>query len=408
MTVEETVAVGETTASAEKTIDEDDTGVKKFKGKVSLFFRSRGFGFISSSKEHENDIMVRWENVVTDDPYPYIQPGTQVEFLVDKGKYGKVEAIDVTLEGGAKIPVFTKPDDSRESNTEDIYKGTIEMYKRWKGFGFLVPDEVITWKDTTTEGNLYFSKVGIVVPNGRRSGYRFKLLRGKRVCFKIYKDKKGLGAYEMTKLDGSPIDQETSEEVQERHQEDLRKRKLDESGGNSAKKAKTDSGTEGGEGDAAAKSEGNTEADSLNERQIDKSERVFVGRVKTWKKKQKFGFLIPDERLEFMGSTAKRGVFVSKDDIIAIGEEVGLKKGWRVKFQIYKDSKGIGAYDVRAMDDMPIRFLPIKKVEKSEPVVATEEGQKPEAEEENSEQEEESSELDEESSEQEEEKPEQA
>jgi len=267
--------------------------------------------------------------------------------------------------------------------------GTIERYKRWNGFGYLRPDEVITWKDTTTDGSLYFSKVGIVAPNGRRSGYRFKLLRGKRVCFKIYKNKKGLGAYEITKLDGSPIEQETIEEGQERHQEDLRKRKLNESGGNSAKKAKTDSGTEGEEGDAAAKSEGNTEADNLNERQIDEAERVFVGKVKKWKKKQKFGFIIPNEEIEFMGLTAKRGVFVSKDDIIALGEEVGLKKGWKVKFQIYKTSKGIGAYDVRTMDDMPIRFVPIKKVEKSEPKVATQEGQNPEAEEENSEQEEE-------------------
>jgi len=98
MTVEETVAVKETTASAEKIIDEDDTGIQKLKGKVSLFFRVRGFGFIRPAKEDEEDIMVRWENVVTDDPYPYIQPGTQVEYLTEKGKDGKVEAIEVTLE----------------------------------------------------------------------------------------------------------------------------------------------------------------------------------------------------------------------------------------------------------------------------------------------------------------------
>jgi len=406
MTVEETVAVEETTASAAKKIateevsptgkktenDEDDTGAKKLKGKVVLFFRGRGFGFIIPAKENQKEIMVRWENIVTDDPYPYIKPGTEIEYLIEKDKNGKPQAKEVTLKGGAKIPIFTKDLDDREPNTEDIYKGTIETYKRWKGFGFLKPDKEITWKEITTEGSLFFSKIGIVAPNGRKSGYRFKISRGKRVCFKIYKDKKGLGAYEMKKLDGTPIEQETIEEGQNRYLEEQRKRKLAESGASRAKRAKIASGTDGGEGDAAAKSDGNTEADNPNGRQIDKSETVFVGRVKLWKKKQKFGFLIPKEKIEFMGMNAKRGVFVSKDDIICTSEEVGLKKGSNVKFQIYKDSKGLGAYDVRGMDDMPLVYQPVMKVESAntEPkIIAGAEEQKPEPEVENPEQEEE-------------------
>jgi len=377
MTVEKTVAVEETTASADKKMDteevnlpgektENDTGDKKLKGKVVTFFRGRGFGFIKPAKEDQKQIMVRWENIVTDDPNPYLKPGTQIEYLAGEDKKGKREAKEVTLEGGAKIPIFTKHVDGRETNTEDIYKGTVLTYKRWKGFGFLKPDKDITWKETTTKGTLFFSKVGIYTPIGRKSGHRFKISRGKRISFKIYKDKKGLGAYEMKKLDGTPIEQESIEESTKRYQEAQRKRRLAESEGNLAKKAKTASGTDGGEGDATAKSEANPKG-----RQIDKSEQVFVGRVKTWKKKQKFGFLIPRQKIEFMGMDSKRGVYVSKDDIICTSDVVGLNKGSNVKFQIYKDSRGIGGYDVRGMDDMPIEYEPpVKKVESanSEPM----------------------------------------
>jgi len=217
--------------------------------------------------------------------------------------------------------------------------------------------------DITTEGSLYFSKAGIFVETRRKGGYRFKLSRGKRVCFKVYKDHNGLGAYDIRKLDGTPIEQESIEECR-KIREEQRKRELDENSGNAAKKAKIDSGTD------------STTAE-VDGRQIDKAEKVFAGRVKKWKKKQKFGIIIPDQRIEFMGMDSKRGVFVREDDIVCSSEEVGLEKGSIVKFQIYKDPRGIGAYDVRGIDDMPIEYQPVNKVESAsnEPQIAAAEEQ---------------------------------
>jgi len=376
MTVEETVAVEDSEASAEKKMNTEEANVsgdseenyggtakEKQKGIVRTFLRGRGFGFIKPAKKDQDQVIVRQENIVTDDPWPFPKSGTEVEYVLEEGKNGKLEAKEVTLLGGAKIPIYDGSGEDRDENTEDVYKGTIASFGEWKGFGFLKPDREITWMDKTTEGSLYFSKAGLFVPTRIKSGYRFKISRGKRVCFKVYKDNNGLGAYDIRKLDGTPIDQESNEECK-KIREEQRKRELDESGGNPAKKAKIDSGTDG----ATAEGDG---------RQIDKAEKVFVGRVKKWKTKQKFGIIIPDQRIEFMGMDSKRGVFVREDDIVCTSEEIGLNKGSRVKFQIYKDPRGIGAYDVRGIDDMPIEYQPVNKVESAsnEPQIAAAEEQ---------------------------------
>jgi len=325
--------------------------------------------------------MVRWEDVVTDDPYPYIKKGTEVEYFSADGDHGKLTAKRVTLVGGAKIPVFTKPHNDREVNNEDIYTGAIDSYKRWKGFGFLKLDEEITWKDTTTSGNLFFSKVEIFTATPRKRGYRFAMQKGDRVSFKIYKDKKGIGACQIKKEDGTPIEQESIEESRKKDKEQNRKRKLAEGGGgtNAAKKAKTAEGNVGN-GNANVEYKPMTQEELKAERQIDKKERVFTGRVKKWKTKQKFGYIIPSTRIEFLGMNTKRGIFAGKDDIICFSEEVGLNKGSKVKFLIYKNSRGLGAYDIRNIDDTPIFYQPVKKIEteKKEPKITAVEEPEPE------------------------------
>jgi len=134
--------------------------------------------------------MVRWEDVVTDDPFPYIKKGTEVEYVSAKGDYGKRMAKEVTLKGGMKIPLFTKPND-REVNNEITYKGTVEVYKVWKGYGFIKPDEEITWKELTSSGGLFFSKVAVVAANPRERGFRFNCKRELESLLRFTRIRKG-------------------------------------------------------------------------------------------------------------------------------------------------------------------------------------------------------------------------
>jgi len=350
MTLEEAVTVDEVkmtdvvvkketmkTETAEEVYEDCTPSVIKDIGTITVFFRGRGFGFIKPEKEGEEEIMVRWEDVVTDDPFPYIKKGTEVEYVSAKGDYGKRMAKEVTLKGGMKIPLFTKPND-REVNNEITYKGTVEVYKVWKGYGFIKPDVEITWKELTSSDGLFFSKVAVVSATPRKRGFRFKLQKGTRISFKVYKDKKGLGACEVKNEDETPIEQESKEtRVKKFEEEQSKKRKLAEANAemNPPKRVKT-------------------KEELIKERQIDEDMKVYCGKVRRYRPKKGFGFIMPDHPIEFKGlNTQKPGVFVRKEDIWCDSEEVGLKKG-------------IGAYGIRNFDDTAIIYVPEKKVDLKE------------------------------------------
>jgi len=360
MTAEEVENTAKETQTAVKFEKSSYPGVPKLTGTIRAFFRGRGFGFIrpvqdedeeeDEEEEKKREVMVHWEDVVTDDPFPYIKKGTKVEYIVTQ-ENGKLQAKEVTLAGGAKIPVFTKPYKDREVNKEDTYKGTVAFYNVWRGWGMLKPDEDITWKDTTTSGGLFFSKQGISTATPLKRGYRAKVEKGLRVAFKIYKDKKGLGACELKNEDETPIELETKEERRKQVEEkNSKKRKLLE-----------------GDDETNPEKKAKTIEQMLKERKIDPKETTYIGRVKFYKPKKKFGFIIPHKSIEFKGEHCKR-VFVREEDIVCFTQQIGLVKGTTVKFQVYKDSRGIGAHDIRNLDDTPIEFEPEEQATGSEKV----------------------------------------
>merc|ERR1719233_1845907 len=137
-------------------------------------------------------VLVHWSKLVTDDQWPYIQRGTEVKFkLVEKDENGKRSAKDVTLANGAKIPIYVPKSSDRVSNDDDVYSGVLQFFDYRKGFGMVKPEEDITWEDVTVTSKdaLYFRN-------------------GKKVTFKVYKDKKGLGAHELQNEDGNPLEYE--------------------------------------------------------------------------------------------------------------------------------------------------------------------------------------------------------
>jgi len=301
----------------------------KVTGTVVRFLRGRGFGFIKPD-EGGDEVFVHWENLVTDDEWPHIEKGTEVEYLVEDGENGKPQAKEVTLAGGEKIPVFTKVYEDREVNEEETFVGSVKFFDGWKGFGYIKPDQEITWEEEESGEGLYFSRDAIISSNGGK-GMVLRVPDGLRVSFKVYKNPKGLGACEVQNEDGTPLEQ------QPRREGGGQKRKRQGGNKKSTKKQKT-------------------KEELIDEREIDDDDTTYTGTVKSYNLEKEFGFITITEDITFMDVTVKDKIFVMKEDIVCYSDVVGMTENSEVMFKIYKDSKGLGAHEVMNVDGTPIEY----------------------------------------------------
>jgi len=284
-------------------------------------------------------VLVHWSKLVTDDKWPFIKRGTEVKFkLVEKDENGKRSAKDVTLANGAKIPIYVPKSSDRVSNDDDVYSGVLQFFDYRKGFGMVKPEEDITWEDVTVTSKdaLYFSREAIM-STGAGKGKVLNLRNGKKVTFKVYKDKKGLGAHELQNEDGNPL------EYEERKRQGRKRKRTDKNRKKPTKKAKVVK---------------KTKEELLEERELDEDENLYTGTVKQYRADKEFGFISIEEDITFNGVTATEKVYVMKEDIICSSEEVGLKPDTTVVFKIYKDSMGLGACEVHNEDGTPISYEP--------------------------------------------------
>jgi len=308
------------------------------KGTVVRYNRSRGFGFIKP-KGGGKQVLMHWSEMVTDDKWPSIKRGTEVQFkLVEKDANGKRSAKKVTLANGKKIPVYIPANPDRITNDDDVFSGVIKFFDYRKGFGIIKPDDEITFEDVTTKDGVYFPREAIM-STGAGKGMVLNLRNGVKVTFKVYKDKKGLGAHELQNEDGNPLEYE---ERKKRKGGRKRKRTAKKNGKKKpAKKAKVIK---------------KTKEELLEERELDEEETIYTGTVKSYRADRDFGFISIDEDITFNGLTASEKIYVMKEDIICYSKEVGLKPDTSVMFKIYKDSMGLGACEVHNADGTPIIF----------------------------------------------------
>jgi len=310
------------------------------KGTVVRFYRSRGFGFIKP-KGGGKQVLMHWSEMVTDDKWPSIKKGTEVQFkLVEKDANGKRSATKVTLANGKKIPIYVPENPDRIMNDDDVFSGVIKFFDYRKGFGIIKPDEEITFEGATTKDGVYFPRESIV-STGAGKGMVLNLRNGVRVTFKVYKDKKGLGAHELQNEDGNPLEYE---ERKKRKGGKKRKR----TGKKNGKKKPT----------KKAKVVKKTKEELIEEREMDEEETMYTGTVKSYQAEKEFGFISIDEEIAFNGLTASEKIYVMKEDIICYSDEVGLTPGTNVMFKIYKDSMGLGACEVHNEDGTPIIYEP--------------------------------------------------
>jgi len=311
-------------------------GADKVKGTVLRFMRGRGFGFIKPEGGGKS-VFVHWEDLETDDHWPFIQRGTEVEYKLVK-EDGKLSAKEVTLEGGEKIPVFTKPYEDREINEDETFKGTVKFFDGLKGFGIIEPDHEITFGDVTEGKGLYFSRDGLIVSNAGR-GMVLRLRNDTKVSFNVYKDKKGLGAFNIQNENETPLECEARKEGKGVRG---RKRKRKKSQGRKGKKKKA--------------KKAKTKEELIEEREIDEDENIFTGTVQMYNAEKEYGFITIAEEITFKDVTVKEKIYVMKEDIVCSSGEIGLKPEAEVMFKVYKDSKGLGAGEVMNVDGTPIMY----------------------------------------------------
>jgi len=99
-----------------------------------------------------------------------------------------------------------------------------------------------------------------------------------------------------------------------------------------------------------------TKEELINEREMDEEGNSYTGTVKFYNSNREYGFITIEEDITFKDLTAKKKIYVMKEDIICESEEIGLNKGMKVVFTVYKDSMGLGAMDVTDEDGTPIVF----------------------------------------------------
>merc|ERR1712096_494454 len=99
-----------------------------------------------------------------------------------------------------------------------------------------------------------------------------------------------------------------------------------------------------------------------DERDIDE-ETIYTGTVKFFDGRKGFGFITPDQEIEYGGQTAsdsgEGGVYVAREDIIAgEGGAACLNDGTKVQFQVYAGKDGLGACMVQNEDGTPYEYVP--------------------------------------------------
>merc|ERR1712212_1430014 len=105
-----------------------------------------------------------------------------------------------------------------------------------------------------------------------------------------------------------------------------------------------------------------------DDREIDE-ETIYTGTVKFFAGQNGFGFIVPDEEIEFMDVTVSTdaeaeegGLYVAREDVIfAEGSAPNLNYGTKVQFQVYKSEKGLGACRVQNEDGTAYEYKKSKK-----------------------------------------------
>lgn len=280
----------------------------RYTGTVSKYDHRRGFGFIAVAQPGvvKNDsLYVHWKNIQTEDRFPSLTKGMEVEFGILKSTSFGVKAKTLTLPGGGLIAIQQDMDEKDKQfvgGPQTRYTGTLKFYSPIKGFGWVKLDEGFAFNEAVPK-ELRVNKWEMNA--GGKNPLKAKDIS---VEFGIVKSKRGdFVAYNMTLPGGIAMSQE---------------------------------GLEG------RRSSGG---------------RKYQGEVMLWNYFKGYGYIKLDgsamlppqvtQKMQQMNQSAQakgkktedRTLYFRKQDVV---QGVRLEKGQRVTFQVYTDDRGAGAFEI--------------------------------------------------------------
>eukprot|EP00930_Biecheleria_cincta_P027099 TRINITY_DN19038_c0_g1_i1.p1 TRINITY_DN19038_c0_g1~~TRINITY_DN19038_c0_g1_i1.p1 ORF type:complete len:322 (+),score=72.49 TRINITY_DN19038_c0_g1_i1:106-1071(+) len=207
----------------------DDFEVDKearYVGTVTDYSKWRGFGHIELDQKGVvpgDSVFVHWKNIQTDDRFPRLHQGLQVELglMISKNWRGwqsvrSVKAKTVTLPGGAMVNIQDAMDAEKKSfvgaqNTR--YTGTLKFFDAMRGFGWITIDEGFNFGDDAVPAEIKVEGTEMSCGGQRYPRSRLEKLN---VEFGIVKNKKGDAylAYNVTLPGGVLFKQENLEHRQ--------------------------------------------------------------------------------------------------------------------------------------------------------------------------------------------------
>jgi len=285
----------------------------RYTGTVSGFWKFKGYGFIDLDQKGVvpgDKVFVFWKSVQSDDRFPCLVKGQDVEFSLRKWKDNgqtTLRATQVSMVGGATVQIQDEIDAHKKNfvgGQHLRYTGTLKFFNPRTGFGYIsidpghMLDEEVSSKDLRVET--------AEVNAGGKQPPAFKDLP---VEFGIWQTQKGAyKAYNMTLPGGLPVTQEALEN------------------------------------------------------RTPLAGKTYQGQVELWYWKQGHGFIVPapgtmfppqvQAKLKKASQMAKQsGKTVQNERMLYFRKadcQEGFKpdKGASVTFQVYMDDKGVGAFEV--------------------------------------------------------------
>jgi len=298
------------------TIDKD----ARYAGTVIEFNKWRGFGHIALDQKGVvpgDKVFVHWNNIQTEDRFPRLQQGLQVEFglVISQGwrgwnKVRSLKAKTVTLPGGGMINIQAAMDAENMTfiGAQNFrYTGTVKFFDPFRGFGWVIINDGYALDEPVP--NEIKVEAWELNTGGKRLRMRIDKLE---IEFGIVKSKKGDSymAYNVTLPGGAAITQEAME-----HRKD-----------------------EGGQ--------------------------RYTGTVQWWQRWQNWGHIVPDPgqalppvvKAKMEESVAQAAAKAKPDgkppEMLLYFRKVDCEWslrpeiGKKVSFTVYLDDKGAGAKDV--------------------------------------------------------------
>jgi len=288
----------------------------RYTGTISFYHKWKGYGFVELSEPGivpQDKLFVHWKNIQSDDRFPFLVKGLEVEFGILKAfDWGRttVRAKNVTLVGGTNIAMQDDVDAQEKQfvgGQHLRYTGTLKFFNPRLGFGYVTMDQGYD-VDASVPSDLRVETMEV-----NSGGSRPLPMQNLAVEFGIWiTPKGGYKVYNMTLPGGHPLTQ-----------------------------------------------------DALENR-ITMGPQNYSGTVAIWNWRQGWGFIRADpssvlpprivtKLMQQQQAAQARGKRVSLDDKMFYFRRADLTDGlqprrdMQVSFQLYIDDKGVGASDVYSL-----------------------------------------------------------